>query len=51
MEATVDLDIVEEFVTSSEFSNFLVSNLVNFGDAAFILQVLLDGIKKFRNKN
>lgn len=42
MKKTVDLEAVNRFVTSKEFTNFLLENTTDFEIAAFILQTLLD---------
>ena len=47
---SVDLDEVEEFVTSEKFTDFLLSNTTDFSVAAFVLQILLDEIKKVKEE-
>ena len=46
MEVSVDINEVEEFITSDKFTNFLLENTTDFGVAAFIMQSLLDATKK-----
>lgn len=46
MEVSVDLNLVEDFVTSKKFSDFLLENTTEFGTAAFILQSCLNAIEE-----
>ena len=50
MNLMVDIDNVEEFITSEKFTNFLVSNTTEIGTAGFILQVLLDKIEEIKSE-
>lgn len=50
METMVNLDNVEDFITSDEFTDFILTNTTDFGTAAFILQVVLDKIDELRSK-
>ena len=50
METMVNLDNVEEFITSDKFANFILNNTTDFGTAAFILQVVLDKIDELRSE-
>ena len=47
---SVDLSDVEDFVTSEQFTQFLLNNTTEFSTAAFILQVLLDKIEECREE-
>ena len=48
MEMTVDIQEVEDFITSEKFTSFLVSNTINIGTAGFILQTLLDRVNEIK---
>lgn len=48
MEVSVDIENVEEFITSDKFRDFLLNNTTDFGTAAFILQTLLDAINDLK---
>lgn len=48
MNIEIDLDDIEELVTSEEFRDFLLSHTTEFGTAAFILQTCLNGIEEAR---
>ena len=50
MEVSVDLDNVEEFVTSNKFRDFILVETTDFGTAAFIMQSLLDAVKKAKDE-
>ena len=50
METMVNLDNVEDFITSDKFADFILTNTTDFGTAAFILQVVLDKIDELRSK-
>ena len=43
---TVDLDEVENYVTSDKFTQFLVNTTTNFGTAAFVLQEVMNAIQR-----
>ena len=43
MEVSVDIEEVEKFVISDNFREYLLDKL-DFGDAAFILQTLMDAV-------
>ena len=47
---TVDLNEVKEFVESSKFADYLLSNTTNFLTAAYILQALLERLELDLNK-
>ena len=47
---TVDLNEVKEFVESSKFADYLLSNTTNFSTAAYILQALLKRLELDLNK-
>ena len=47
---TVDLNEVKEFVESSKFEDYLLSNTTNFSTAAYILQALLERLELDLNK-
>lgn len=46
----IDLDDIQEFVSSNKFADFLLSNTTQFGTAAFILQTLLEKIDELKEK-
>ena len=48
MYCNVDINDVEEFITSDTFTQFLMSKTTNFGTAAFILQTLLDKVAEIK---
>ena len=48
MEVSVDIENVEEFITSDKFRDFLLNNTTDFGTAAFILQTLLNAINDLK---
>ena len=50
MNMMVDINNVEEFITSEKFTNFLVSNTTDIGTAGFILQTLLDKIDEVKSE-
>ena len=43
---TVDLDEVENYVTSDKFTQFLVNTTTNFGTAAFVLQEVMNAVQR-----
>lgn len=50
METTVDLNNVEQFITSDKFMQFLLNNTTEFGTAAFILDTLIRKIEELKNQ-
>lgn len=46
----VDLNDVKEFIESSKFADYLLSNTTNFSTAAYILQALLERLELDLNK-
>lgn len=44
------LDEVEATVTNNEFTQYLLSNTVNFATCAFIIQTLLDSVEEARER-
>lgn len=48
MEIAIDLIDVENFITSDNFTQFLLSNTTDLGTAVFILQTLLDKIDEIK---
>lgn len=44
----VDLDEVEKFVASDEFTQYLLKHFSNIGEPGFILQTLFDGVEHAR---
>lgn len=51
MEIELNIEEVEEFVTSDEFIQFIINNTTQFGTAAFILQTLTEKIDEIRQEN
>ena len=49
MEVSVDINAVEEFITDSKFTNFLLENTTDFGVAVFILQSLLNAVEEAKS--
>ena len=47
----IDLQEVEEFVISDKFRDFLLTNTVSIGTAAFVLQVVLNKIDECRKED
>lgn len=50
METTIDLNNVEQFITSDKFAQFLLSNTTDFGTAAFILDTLIRKVEELKNQ-
>lgn len=50
METTVNLNSVEQFITSDKFTQFLLNNTTDFGTAAFILDTLIRKVKELKNQ-
>lgn len=50
MEIELNIEKVEEFVTSDEFIQFIINNTTQFGTAAFILQTLTEKIDEIRQE-
>lgn len=48
MEISIDINNIENFVLSDKFRDFLLSNTIDFGTAAFVLQTLLDKIDEIK---
>ena len=48
MEVSVDLENVEQFITSDKFTKFLIENTTEFSTAAFVLQTLLDRVEELK---
>ena len=45
-EISIDLNEVEDYVTSDKFTQFLLNTTTNFGTAAFILQEVMNAVQK-----
>ena len=50
MKATVNLNDVEQFITSDKFTQFLLNNTTDFGTAAFILDTLIRKVEELKNQ-
>lgn len=46
---SVDLGIVNEFIESDKFIQFLLNNTTDFAVAAFVLQTLKDKVEELAN--
>ena len=49
MEVSVDIDEVEKFIISDDFREFLLDKL-DFGNAAFVLQTMIDKIDELKKE-
>lgn len=45
-EISIDLNEVEDYVTSDKFTQFLLNTTTNFGTAAFVLQEIMNAVQK-----
>ena len=51
MEIELDIEKIEEFVTSDNFIQFIINNTTQFGTAAFILQTLTEKLNEIKQEN
>lgn len=49
MEVSVNIDEVEEFILSDDFREFILDKL-EFGNAAFVLQTMIDKIDELKRR-
>lgn len=49
MEIGVDLNDVKKFIESDKFTQFILNNTIDFGTAAFILQILFEKVEELEN--
>lgn len=49
MEVSVNIDEVEEFILSDDFREFILDKL-DFGNAAFVLQTIIDKIDELKKE-
>ena len=45
-EISIDLNEVEDYVTSDKFTQFLLNTTTNFGTAAFVLQEVMNAVQR-----
>lgn len=51
MEIELDIEKIEEFITSDNFIQFIINNTTQFDTAAFILQTLTEKLNEIKQEN